>query len=155
MTETATPWMDAVAPLIERFEVASAFDMSATHNAVGSAAIAKLMREMATNLDRHIAMGCGNTRAALTDHQSAREPVAWLYRGRHDVVLTERLPVHLILSFETETPLYAAPQPAPVDNRLLSSNSVDDSKVGVDDRQTADEFIAEALRLGGSGEADR
>jgi len=53
--------------------------------------------------------------AALTDHQSAGEPVAWMYERNGVRVLHEKhKPDYVTPAMGyTETPLYAAPQPAP------------------------------------------
>jgi hypothetical protein len=44
-------WSEAVAPIVAKFEVAAALDMTASWNAVGSRATGKLMKEMARRLD--------------------------------------------------------------------------------------------------------
>jgi hypothetical protein len=44
-------WLDCVGPLIQRFEVAAAFDQDAVLNAVGSRALAQIMADMAKKLD--------------------------------------------------------------------------------------------------------
>mgnify|MGYP001359785333 CR=1 FL=1 len=44
-------WLEACKPIIERFEVAAAFNQNAVHNAEGSRAVGKLMRAMAARLD--------------------------------------------------------------------------------------------------------
>ena len=45
------PWLDALMPVIRRFEVANAIGGTATFNAKGGLAIAKLMREIARRMD--------------------------------------------------------------------------------------------------------
>jgi len=47
----AQTWSEAVAPIVAKFEVAAALDMTASWNAVGSRATGKLMKEMARRLD--------------------------------------------------------------------------------------------------------
>jgi hypothetical protein len=49
--DAAGTWMDAISPLVERFDVAAKFDQKAVCNAKGSVAIAKLMIKMASRLD--------------------------------------------------------------------------------------------------------
>ncbi len=44
-------WSEAVAPIVAKFEVAAALDMTASWNAVGARATGKLMKEMARRLD--------------------------------------------------------------------------------------------------------
>jgi len=48
---SAQTWSEAVAPIVSKFEVAAAFDMTASWNAVGARAVGKLMKEMARRLD--------------------------------------------------------------------------------------------------------
>ena len=93
--------------------------------------------------------------AALADHQSAAEPVAWMYGDANGgpVFFTFRREDLLEKGF-AETPLYAAPQPAPLDDRLPTSSTVDDGGTGVGERQVEkwevnDEFERNALRLAG------
>jgi hypothetical protein len=47
-------WSEVVEPLAARFEVAAKFGQSAVWNATGSAAMAKLMRNMARIIDDEI-----------------------------------------------------------------------------------------------------
>jgi hypothetical protein len=47
-------WTQVVAPLVRRFEVAAAINGQAVWNAKGSAAMAKVITEMATKLDTAI-----------------------------------------------------------------------------------------------------
>lgn len=47
-------WLELMQPHIRRFEVAAKFGGSATYNSTGSAAMAKLIRKMATIIDKEI-----------------------------------------------------------------------------------------------------
>ena len=47
----AGAWLEAVKPLVARFDIAAKFEADAVHNGTGAAAIAELMRQMAVRLD--------------------------------------------------------------------------------------------------------
>lgn len=47
-------WREIIDPIAARFEIGAAFNMDVTHNPKGSAAIAKLIREMARIIDDEI-----------------------------------------------------------------------------------------------------
>ncbi|WDI31573.1 hypothetical protein PUV54_16600 [Hyphococcus flavus] len=53
----AAKWIDIVRPVLGKFEVAGALGLRTVWNAKGSAAVGKLIREMATKLDRAVEMG--------------------------------------------------------------------------------------------------
>lgn len=50
-------WIDIVRPVLGKFEVAGALGLQTVWNAKGSQAVGKLIREMATKLDRAVDMG--------------------------------------------------------------------------------------------------
>lgn len=50
----AETWLQLMGPHIRRFEVAAKFGGSAVYNSVGSAAMAELIRKMATIIDEEI-----------------------------------------------------------------------------------------------------
>lgn len=50
-TAPASTWSAAVAPIVAKFEVAAALDLTASWNATGARAAGKLMKEMARRLD--------------------------------------------------------------------------------------------------------
>lgn len=56
-------WLALVEPLVARFDVAANFGGDAVHNPEGSAALAELLREMASRLDRSVEAA----RAALSE----------------------------------------------------------------------------------------
>jgi len=47
-------WLEVMGPHIRRFEVAAKFGQNATYNATGSAAMARLIKKMATIIDEEI-----------------------------------------------------------------------------------------------------
>jgi len=86
------------------------------------------------------------TIAALTDHQSAGEPVAWMYDSGGFKTLEVRVDRREVVPRGyTETPLYAAPQTAPTCKPSLQV---------APSGEVRDEFIAEALRLLGLTHAE-
>lgn len=70
-SETAPEtWASIIQPHVRRFEVAAAVGGQATYNATGSAAMAKLLREMADKTDQAIELS-RNLEARLASERAA------------------------------------------------------------------------------------